>query len=217
VRQWLAQAAPVARAERAVRLPGARWNTVAQRALDWAEVRPEWGLAGCAAFIAAPREATMGRDLAGRAFLHSYDWRVDDGFGTLELIITAPVVVASWISLQYYGSSVAPDLFGGGNKLIHNVVGGIGVIEGNGGRLRAGLPWQAVHDGEALAHEPLRLSVMIEAPREAIIDVLERHPQVRDLFDNGWLHLFTLTNGTIDARYVPGLGWAEQLPERLAA
>ena len=217
LRDWLDQAAHIARAERAVRLPGARWNTVAQRARGWAEVRPEWGLAGCAAFIAAPREATMGRDLGGRAFLHSYDWQADAGFGTLELILTAPVVVASWISLQYYGSTVAPALFGGGNKLIHNVVGGIGVIEGNGGALRAGLPWQAVHDGKALAHEPLRLSVMIEAPRAAIIDVLERHPQVRDLFDNGWLHLFTLNNGTVDARYVPGLTWADQPARQLAA
>jgi uncharacterized protein YbcC (UPF0753/DUF2309 family) len=63
--------------------------------------------------------------------------------------MTAPVVVASWISLQYYGSAVAPEVFGGGNKLIHNVVGGIGVIEGNGGRLRPGLPWQTLHDGTA--------------------------------------------------------------------
>lgn len=209
VRGWLAQAAKVARAERAVRLPGARWNTIPSRAANWAEIRPEWGLAGCAAFIAAPRAATMGRDLGGRAFLHSYDWRGDEGFGTLELILTAPVVVASWISLQYYGSSVAPDMFGGGNKLIHNVVGGIGVIEGNGGRLRAGLPWQAVHDGAALVHEPLRLSVMIEAPREEILKVLERHPGVRDLFDNGWLHLFTLKDGKVDARYVPGLAFAD--------
>ncbi len=74
------------------------------------------------------------------------------------------MVVASWISLQYYGSSVAPQVFGGGNKLIHNVVGGIGVIEGNSGRLRPGLPWQAVHDGARLVHDPLRLSVMVEAP-----------------------------------------------------
>ncbi|HSJ79556.1 MAG TPA: putative inorganic carbon transporter subunit DabA, partial [Erythrobacter sp.] len=164
VRGWLAQAAKVARAERALRLPRARWNTVAERAANWAEVRPEWGLAGCAAFIAAPREATTGRDLGGRAFLHSYDWQADEGFATLELILTAPVVVASWISLQYYGSSVAPGSVGSGNKLIHNVVGGIGVVEGNGGTLRAGLPWQAVHDGVGLAHEPLRLSVLIEAP-----------------------------------------------------
>lgn len=214
---WLAQAGRIARAERAPKLPGSTEDTVAARALNWAEVRPEWGLAGCAAFIAGPRSATAGKDLGGRAFLHSYDWQDDDGFGTLELIITAPVVVASWISLQYYGSAVVPDVFGGGNKLIHNVVGGIGVIEGNSGRLRPGLPWQAVHDGERLMHEPLRLSVMIEAPREAIVDVLERHPDVRALFDNGWLHLFTLKDGKVDARYRPGLIWDATTETRKAA
>lgn len=217
VRGWLAQAAKIARAERALRMPGASGESIPARAQNWAEIRPEWGLAGCAAFIAAPREATAGRDLGGRAFLHSYDWQADAGFGTLELIITAPVVVASWISLQYYGSSVAPEMFGGGNKLIHNVVGGIGVIEGNGGRLRAGLPWQAVHDGDALQHEPLRLSVMIEAPREEMLRILEKHPAVRALFDNGWLHLFAMKDGKVDARYVPGLAFAEETPQALAA
>ena len=175
-------------------------------------MRPEWGLAGCAAFVAAPRAVTAGADLGGRAFLHSYDWRGDDGFGTLELILTAPVVVASWISLQYYGSTVAPIAFGGGNKLIHNVVGGIGVVQGNGGILRPGLPWQTIHDGARLMHEPLRLSVLIEAPQDAITDVLARHDGVRALFDNGWLHLFALENGGVAARYRPGLQWAA-LPE----
>ncbi len=208
--RWLAAAGGLARAERALRLPGAAADTVAARAANWAEVRPEWGLAGCAAFIAAPREATATADLGGRAFLHSYDWRADAGFATLELILTAPVVVASWISLQYYGSAVAPAAFGGGNKLIHNVTGGIGVIEGNGGMLRAGLPWQAVHDGVRLVHEPLRLSVMIEAPQAAIADVLARHDGLRALFDNGWLHLFALEGGRIAARYRPGLAWHTQ-------
>ena len=217
MRDWLAQAARIARAERALRMPGATGDSIPARAQNWAEIRPEWGLAGCAAFIAAPRAATAGRDLGGRAFLHSYDWRADEGFGTLELILTAPVVVASWISLQYNGSSVAPDMFGGGNKLIHNVVGGIGVIEGNGGRLRAGLPWQAVHDGEGLAHEPLRLSVMIEAPRDEILRVLEKHQNVRELFDNGWLHLFVMKEGKVEARYLAGLGWEDQGPARLCA
>ncbi|NDR56680.1 YbcC family protein [Aliiruegeria sabulilitoris] len=212
----LKQAGRMARAERAPKLPGATASNVADRALNWAEVRPEWGLAGCAAFIAAPRAATAGKDLGGRAFLHSYAWQADDGFCTLELILTAPVVVASWISLQYYGSSVMPDVFGGGNKLIHNVVGGIGVIEGNSGRLRTGLPWQAVHDGEKAMHEPVRLSVMIEAPREAITDVLERNPEIRDLFDNGWMHLFTLKDGKVDARYRPGLAWADAAEGRAA-
>lgn len=217
VRGWLAQAARIARAERALRMPGASGESIPARAQNWAEIRPEWGLAGCAAFIAAPRAATAGRDLGGRAFLHSYDWQADAGFGTLELIITAPVVVASWISLQYYGSSVAPEMFGGGNKLIHNVVGGIGVVEGNGGKLRPGLPWQAVHDGDTLQHEPLRLSVMIEAPREEMIRILEKHPGVRALFDNGWLHLFALKDGKVDARYLPGLAWADQQAAKLAA
>ena len=151
--------------------------------------------------------ATAGKDLGGRAFLHSYDWQADKEFATLELILTAPVVVASWISLQYYGSTVAPEVFGGGNKLIHDVVGGIGVVEGNGGRLRPGMPLQTVHDGETAVHEPLRLTVMIEAPRKAITDVLERHPKVRALFDNGWLHLLAMREGRLDARYRPSLCW----------
>jgi uncharacterized protein YbcC (UPF0753/DUF2309 family) len=206
-KDWLVRAAKAARAERALRLPRATETTVVKRAHDWAEVRPEWGLAGCAAFIAAPRAVTASADLQGRAFLHSYDWQADAGFGTLELILTAPVVVASWISLQYYGSTVAPDAFGGGNKLIHNVVGGIGVVQGNGGPLRPGLPWQTVHDGTRPAHEPLRLSVLVEAPEAAMTEILARHAGVRDLFDNGWLHLFALKNGRIAARYRPGLVW----------
>ncbi|MEE4154543.1 MAG: DUF2309 domain-containing protein [Erythrobacter sp.] len=217
VRGWLGEATGIARAERAPRLPSASAQTIARRATNWAEVRPEWGLAGCAAFIAGPRDATVGKDLGGRSFLHSYDWRADAEFKTLELIMTAPVVVASWISLQYYGSSVAPEVFGGGNKLIHNVVGGIGVIEGNGGQLRPGLPWQAVHDGDKLMHEPLRLSVMVEAPREALLDILERHEGVRALFDNRWLHLFVLEGGKVAARYEPGLTFAEVHRPALAA
>ena len=104
---------------------------------------------------------------------------------------------------------MAPAAFGGGNKLIHNVVGGIGVVQGNGGILRPGLPWQTIHDGDTPMHEPLRLSVMIEAPQEAITDILERHPEVRALFDNGWLHLFALEDGQVAARYRPGLAWAD--------
>ncbi len=216
-KQWLAAAGVSARTERALKLPGASPQSIAERARNWAEIRPEWGLAGCAAFVAAPRGVTRDLDLGGRTFLHSYDWRADQGFGTLELIITAPVVVASWISLQYYGSAVAPEVFGGGNKLIHNVVGGIGVVEGNGGQLRPGLPWQTVHDGTQLVHEPLRLTVLIEAPPEAILDILAKHDAVRALFDHGWLHLLALENGRIAARYRPGLAWQTTLPAERAA
>ena len=212
-RGWLAAAGKLARGERALRLPraGSKGKAIERRSRDWAEVRPEWALAGCKAFIAAPRTRTSGRSLEGRAFLHDYDWHQDstNGFKVLELIMTAPVVVASWISLQYYGSSVAPAAFGGGNKLLHNVVGGIGVLEGNGGLMRGGLPWQSVHDGEKLIHEPLRLSVCIEAPREAMTNILKRHPGVRDLFDNRWLHLFAMDEaGGLAWRYDGNLSWS---------
>ncbi len=221
VRRWLLSAGQQTRAERALRLPGATWAAdVAARASDWAQVRPEWALAGCQAFIAAPRSRTSGRNLEGRAFLHDYDWRLDQerGFPVLELILTAPVVVASWISLQYYGSATAPESFGAGNKLLHNVVGGIGVLEGNGGVMRAGLPWQSVHDGETFAHEPLRLTVVVEAPTEAMSRILERHPGVRELFDNGWLHLMALdAQGRVAARYVGDLGWESVGPAEVLA
>jgi uncharacterized protein YbcC (UPF0753/DUF2309 family) len=211
VRKWLAAAVKVTCGERALRLPRASdAGDIAVRARDWAEIRPEWALAGCKAFIAAPRSRTAGRSLEGRAFLHDYDWKQDSekGFGVLELIMTAPVVVASWISLQYYGSTVTPGTFGSGNKLLHNVVGGIGVFEGNGGVLRAGLPWQSVNDGEKYVHEPLRLSVCIEAPREAMSDILSRHDGVRALFDNRWLHLFAMDDeGRLAYRYVGDLHW----------
>ncbi len=210
-RDWLAAAGKLARTERALRLPrAANGEDVKARSTDWAETRPEWALAGCQAFIAAPRSRTKGKGLAGRAFLHDYDWQADEGFGVLELILTAPVVVASWISLQYYGSVVAAETFGGGNKLLHNVTGGIGVVEGNGGVLRGGLPWQSVHDGKTYSHDPLRLSVCVEAPAEAITDILRKHDGVRDLFDNGWLHLFTLdAQGQMAKRYAGDLKWVD--------
>lgn len=209
LRAWIAAAGKIARGERSQRLPRASSDrAVLRRAIDWCETRPEWGLAGCNAFIAAPRHRTQGRNLKSRTFLHSYNWTEDASFSVLELILTAPVVVASWISLQYYGSVVAPQAFGAGNKLLHNVVGGVGVLEGNGGTLRTGLPWQSVHDGKGLAHEPHRLSVVIEAPREAIADVLAKHAGVRDLFENGWLTLFVMDeNGRLAWRYRRGLTW----------
>jgi uncharacterized protein YbcC (UPF0753/DUF2309 family) len=104
------------------------------------------------------------------------------------------MVVASWINLQYFGSSVNQEAFGSGNKVLHNVVGTLGVLEGNGGDLRVGLPLQTIHDGERFVHEPLRLSVFIEAPPQQIDAILRKHAKVRELVDNGWLHLFALTD-----------------------
>lgn len=212
LKAWLAKASSLSRLERSARLrldsPRNVDRQVISRSRDWSQVRPEWGLAGNAAFIAAPRERTRRVDLKGRAFLHTYDWHKDTEFTVLELIMTAPMVVASWINLQYYGSTVNNRAFGSGNKTLHNVVGQLGVLEGNAGDLKVGLPWQAVHDGYRLMHQPLRLNVLIEAPEAEINRVIAKHLSVRELVDNAWVHLFVLVDeGRTIRRYLGGLRW----------
>jgi uncharacterized protein len=201
LRAWLAQAGQSARRERAAALglhavaaqPERLEHAVKTRANDWAQVRPEWGLANNAAFIVAPRSRSKHLHLAGRSFLHDYDWRQDSSLGVLELIMTAPMIVTHWINMQYYASSVDNLRYGSGNKVLHNVVGAhLGVFEGNGGDLRIGLPWQSLHDGSTLMHTPLRLSVFIEAPQASIDQIIQKHSTVRQLLNHGWLHLFQI-------------------------
>jgi uncharacterized protein YbcC (UPF0753/DUF2309 family) len=197
LRACLDRAGIKARRERAPKLglgelPDAELRAaVVERSLNWAEVRPEWGLAGNATFIVAPRERSRRIDLVGRAFLHDYRAEDDEDFAILEAIMTGPLVVTHWINLQYYASTVDNRRYGSGNKVLHNVVGGhLGVFEGNAGDLRIGLSFQSVNDGERWMHPPLRLSAFIEAPRPAIERVLEKHAKVRELIDNEWIHLF---------------------------
>ncbi len=208
----LAAAGRTSRLERAERLRSAPGGTDLdwfRRSRDWAQVRPEWGLAGCTSFVVAPRHRTATVDLGGSAFLHDYAWEADDDFSVLELIMTAPMVVTAWINLQYYASTVDPGVFGAGNKTLHNVVGGrVGVLEGNAGDLRVGLPWQSVHDGARRQHDPVRLNVVVEAPIEAMTAIIEKHESLRQLLDHGWIYLFALDeNGRIGHRYAGDLQW----------
>ncbi len=221
LRQWLEQAGDLTRLQRSALLgtaglpDSAVEADVRRRSRDWSQVRPEWALANNAAFVAAPRARTSELDLGGRAFLHDYVWRTDNEFRILELIMTAPMVVANWINMQYYGSVVDNRRFGSGNKVLHNVVGGaIGVLEGNGGDLRTGLSLQSLHDGSRWVHEPLRLSVFIEAPETAMDDIISRHELVRQLVDNGWLHLFRIgDDGVVHRRETSGI-WQRIEAER---
>lgn len=175
-----------------------------RRANDGAQTRPEWGLAGNAAFIIAPRARTRGLNLGGRSFLHDYDTSHDTDGSVLELLMTAPMLVTNWINWQYHASTCEPTRFGSGNKVLHNVVGGnLGVFEGNGGDLRIGLSQQSVHDGAQWMHEPLRLTVVIDAPQAAIDAIVAKHATVRQLLDNEWLHLWRI-EGTSLLRYTKG-------------
>ncbi|MBC3871861.1 YbcC family protein [Undibacterium oligocarboniphilum] len=162
-----------------------------RRGNDGAQTRPEWGLAGNAAFLIAPRHRSRGVVLGGRSFMHDYDASQDGDGSVLELLMTAPMLVTHWINWQYHASTCDPYRLGSGNKVLHNVVGGnIGVFEGNGGDLRIGLSRQSLHDGERWVHEPLRLTVVIDAPQTAIDAVIGKHAVVKQLLQNGWLHLW---------------------------
>ena len=203
VRDLLDRASAGTRRERAPRLgladlPEDKLHAaIFKRARNWAEVRPEWGLAGNAAFVIAPRERTRHADLQGRVFLHDYYFGDDKELAILEAIMAGPVVVGHWINFQYYASTVDNVRYGSGNKVLHNIVGGhLGVFEGNSGDLRIGLSLQSLHDGEHWMHTPLRLAVFIEAPMAAIERVIEKLPKVRDLVVNEWIHVFQLDPGT---------------------
>mgnify|MGYP006193664611 CR=1 FL=1 len=128
--------------------------------------------------------------LDGRSFLHDYDAAKDPDGSVLELLMTAPMLVTHWINWQYHASTCDPQHLGSGNKLLHNVVGGhLGVFEGNGGDLRIGLSRQSLHDGQRWVHDPVRLTVLIDAPSQRIEAILAAHESVRQLVEHGWLHL----------------------------
>lgn len=209
LKQWFENASDLSRQERSTRLglthlDGKALHTAIRgRSNDWSQVRPEWGLSNNAAFIVAPRWRTRGVDFDGRAFLHDYDHFEDQDRSLLTLIMTAPMVVANWINLQYYASACDNHMYGSGNKILHNVVdGAVGVFEGNGGDLRIGLPMQSLHNGEEWMHEPLRLNVYIDAPREAIEGIANEHEVVKQLIDNDWLYIYRWgRKGTIERYY----------------
>lgn len=180
-------------AERARNLPGSTSRrpvaTVRRRADDWAEVYPELGLAGNAAMIIGPRELTRGVDLGRRVFLHSYRTELDPDGSALETIMTAPLIVAQWINHQYYFSTLNPGTLGAGTKTIHNAIGTVGALAGHRGDLRRGLPWQSVAFGAELLHEPMRLTVVIEAPLERIGRIISGNQVLRNLLDHEWITL----------------------------
>jgi uncharacterized protein YbcC (UPF0753/DUF2309 family) len=180
--------------ERAGRLPGDPAK-VRVRGHDWAQVRPEWGLAGNAAFVVGPRSMTAGLDLACRVYLHSYDAESDGDGSALETIMTAPLVVGVWISAQYYFSAVDPDQFGAGDKTLHNPVGGIGVMLGEGGDLQVGLPAQAVGVGDRRMHQSLRLLAVIQAPLERIDAIIQRNEVLQNYIGGRWMTLAARSHG----------------------
>jgi len=174
------------------REPTSAYREIERNAMDWSQVRPEWGLSRNAYIIIGRRDLTKDMSLDGRAFMHSYDYRLDPNQRLLENIITGPLVVAQWINMEHYFSTVDNEKFGSSSKVYHNVAGRFGVMTGGLSDLRTGLPSQTVLNKGLPFHEPLRLIAVIEAPLEHVKRAVESVFTVKTLVINDWIRLLVI-------------------------
>lgn len=166
-----------------------------KRSNDWAELRPEWGLADNHVLFFGRASRLADSVPSGAQFLHDYCREKDPQGELLAQLFSAPGLVAHWINAQYYCSVTSPRQLGSGNKLLHNrVANDIGVFEGNGGDLRQGLAWQSVHNGTEFVHRPIRLQVIVDAEDDAIRAALGNAPDFHSLVQHGWVTLYRLNS-----------------------
>lgn len=169
------------------------------RSLSLFEPRPEWNHATNTLCIVGRREISKHMNFDRRAFMQSYDYRVDNSGQYLLNILKAIAPVCGGINLEYYFSRVDNHRLGAGSKLPHNVVGLIGVANGMDGDLRPGLPRQMIN-----IHDPMRLLVIVEQKPEFILDVLRQDTSTLKWFSEGWIHLVALHPETKALSYLEG-------------
>jgi len=152
------------------------------RGYDFTQARPELGHATNASAIIGRRTLSQGAFFDRRVFLISYDYRIDPEGEILERLLLANGPVGAGISLEYYFSTVDNENYGAGTKIMHNVTGMLGVMEGTSSDLKTGLPRQMIE-----IHEAMRLQVMCEATTDMLTKIYLRQPPLQELIGNGWL------------------------------
>lgn len=160
---------------------------VQQRAVDFSQTRPELGHATKAALLVGRRAMSQGLFLDRRSLLCSYDATQDPEGQLLEGVLAAVIPVGAGINLEYYFSTVDPQGFGCGTKVLHNIIGLIGVMEGAGSDLRTGLPKQMTE-----IHEAMRLQVVVEAKPAVLERIMQQHAGIREFIVNNWVYLNVL-------------------------
>ena len=155
------------------------------RSEDLAQARPELGHATNAVCIVGRRERSRGLYFDRRAFLVSYDPTQDTPEGmVLGRTLGAVFPVCGGINLEYFFSHVDPAGYGCGTKLPHNITSLLGVVDGAGGDLRTGLPWQMTE-----IHEPVRLLIVIEATEELFRKLMKGNRDIDVMTRNGWVQV----------------------------
>lgn len=160
------------------------YQHVQDRAASPDQARAELGHQGCAVAFIARRSLSQQRFWDRRSFLISYDYTQDPDGQLLEGQLLGNGVVGVGIALDYYFSRIQNGYLGSGSKVLHNLVGGFGVMEGTASDLRTGLAQQMTE-----LHEPMRLLVVVEALAETVTAIYQRQAYLKQLLDNEWLQL----------------------------
>ncbi|WP_291993459.1 putative inorganic carbon transporter subunit DabA [Candidatus Accumulibacter sp. ACC003] len=176
---------------------------LADRRHDFAQARPELGHATVATAFIGRRTMSRGAFFDRRVFLISYDPLPDVDGRILEATLLAAGPVGAGINLEYYFSTVDNEGFGCGSKVMHNLAGLFGVMQGTSSDLRTGLPLQMIE-----IHEPMRLLVVVEQTLELLSAIYQRQPPLQELIGNGWL-LVVAKHPASGAMHVfePARGW----------
>ena len=184
---------------------------VVGRSYDFSQARPELGHATNATAFIGRRALSQGAFFDRRAFLISYDPSTDPDGRIIEAILLAAGPVGAGINLEYYFSTVNNEEYGCGTKVVHNLTGLFGVMEGGGSDLRTGLPLQMIE-----IHEAMRLLVIVEAKTEILGAIYARQPVIEELVGRRWIQLAAIDPDQGDiSLFVAGKGfipWQGSLP-----
>jgi uncharacterized protein YbcC (UPF0753/DUF2309 family) len=162
-------------------------ENVLKRSVALFEPRPELNHATNALCIVGSRSLSKYIFLDRRAFLNSYDYRLDPEGTALIAILQAATPVSGGINLEYYFSKVENNRLGAGSKLSHNVMGLIGVANGIDGDLRTGLPTQMIE-----VHDPVRMMFIVEQFPEVILKQLQSVPATYEWYKNNWVYMIAV-------------------------
>lgn len=171
-------------------------KAIKARSVSLFEPRPELGHGTNTLCVVGNRTITKGLFLDRRAFLNSYNYKLDPEGNFLTGVMKPLGPVCGGINLEYYFSRVDNYKLGAGTKLPHNVVGLIGVANSSDGDLRPGLPWQMIE-----VHDPLRLMIIVEHFPAIVLKTIKSVPEMYEWFINEWVHLVSVDPATNELFY----------------